>query len=210
MPIITPSYPQICSTNTVTYSTLEVMYRELKRGREITEKIMMSKAPWKDLFIKHTFFTQDYKHYLVVTSSSLTKEAQQIWSGRVESRVRLLIEELENHPSIALAHPFNKTFSRVHRCRTEQEVEKAKSGSIEYVFKEIPTEANDLKNRSNGGGAVVKEGDLDGGKQSNGEVATAPEAVEEDKSNKDEDFTFVYSTTSYIGLELKEGKYSCP
>ncbi|KAG0646787.1 Poly(A) polymerase pla1 [Hyphodiscus hymeniophilus] len=204
MPIITPSYPQICSTNTVTYSTLDVMRKELKRGRVITEKIMMGKAPWKDLFVKHTFFTQDYKYYLAVTSSSITKEAQQIWSGRVESRVRLLVGELENHPSIALAHPFNKPFSRVHRCRTDEEVEKAKSGSIEYLYKAIPTEANSNKNGAKSEVAVVEKNDPNGDNKSDGEVPIATEGA----VNGDENFTFVYTSTSYIGLELKEGAKS--
>lgn len=163
----------------------------MKRGGIITDQIMIGKAPWKDLFAKHTFFTQDYKYYLAVTSASTTKEAQKTWSGRVESRVRILVAMLELHESIALAHPFNKTFERVHKCRTDDEIEKAKRGSLDYLYKEIPTETTDLKNEPDGGVAIVKEEDLNGDKKSNG----------------DEKYTFVYTTTSYIGLELHEGKY---
>ena len=191
MPIITPAYPEICSTNTVTKSTLAVMRKELKRGGAITDRIMMGKVPWKDLFAKHTFFTQDYKYYLAVTSASISKEAQRIWCGRVESRVRILVGLLEDHQSIALAHPFNKPFNRTHRCRTEEEIEKAKSGSLEHLYNEVPPEATDLKNEPNGGVATAKEKTLNGDKVSNG----------------DESFTFIYSTTSYIGLELKEGEH---
>lgn len=167
------------------------MRRELKRGADITDKIMTGKAPWKTLFAKHTFFTSGYKYYLSVISASTTKEAQKIWSGRVESQVRHLVGKLEGHESIGLAHPFNKTFERVHRCRTDEEIEKAKGGSLEYQFKEIPTETADLKNEPDGAVPVAKEEeDLDG----------------KPKTNGDDNFTFVYTTTSYIGLELKEGK----
>jgi poly(A) polymerase len=166
------------------------MHRELKRGGMITDRIMTGKGSWKDLFAKHTFFTKDYKYYLSVISASTTKEAQKIWCGRVESKVRQLVSKLEVHDSIAVAHPFNKTFERVHRCRTEEEIEKAKSGSLEYQFKDIPTETTELKNEAEGGMAIVKEEDIKEGQKSNG----------------DGDFTFVYTTTSYIGLELHEGK----
>lgn len=191
MPIITPAYPSMCATHNVTHSTLEVMHRELKRGAVITEKIVTGKAPWKDLFGKHTFFTKDYKYYLSIISASTTKEAQKIWSGRVESKVRHLVGKLESNESISLAHPFNKTFERVHRCRTDEEIEKAKGGSLEYLFKDIPAETIELKNELEGGTAVVKEEEVNGDK----------------KSNSDENFTFVYTTTSYIGLELYEGKW---
>ena len=185
------------------------MRRELTRGKAIAEKIMIGQAPWKDLFVKNTFFTQDYKHYLAVTSSSLTKEAQQIWCGRVESRVRLLVEALESHPSIALAHPFNKTFGRVHRCRTNAEVEKAKSGSIGCLYTEKPIEATNPKNGTNGGTAAVEGEGLDGGNDSgDGAPVATVRDVDGEKANGDESFTFIYTTTSYIGLELKEGEYS--
>jgi poly(A) polymerase len=166
------------------------MHRELKRGGTITDKIMTGKSAWKDLFAKHTFFTKDYKYYLSVISASTTKEAQKIWCGRVESKVRGLVQKLEVHDSIAVAHPFNKTFERVHRCRNEEEIEKAKSGSLEYQFKDIPTETTDLKNESEGGLPLAKEED----------------AKEDMKLNGDRDFTFVYTTTSYVGLELHEGR----
>lgn len=168
------------------------MRRELQRGADITDKIMTGKAPWKILFATHTFFTNGYKYYLAVISASTTKEAQKVWSGKVESQVRHLVAKLEGHESISLAHPFNKTFERVHRCRTEDEIEKAKGGSLEYQFKEIPTETAELKNGSDGAVTLAKEEELDG----------KPE------TDANDHVTFVYTTTSYIGLELHEGKSS--
>lgn len=179
MPIITPAYPSMCATHNITKSTKEIITRELKRGGEITDRIMMDKAKWKDLFVKNTFFTEGYKYYLSVISASTTRDAQNIWSGLVESKVRLLVVGLEGHTSIALAHPFNKGFDRVHQCKTDEEIEKAKNGSLEFQVKEEHIQKENSKS-------------LNGNDESTNELKK----------------TFVYTTTHYIGLELKEGK--CP
>jgi poly(A) polymerase len=190
MPIITPAYPSMCATHNITKSTKEIIQRELKRGGNITDQIMMGKLAWKSLFEKHTFFTQGYKYYLSVISASTTKDAQLVWSGLVESKVRLLVVGLEGHSSIALAHPFNKGFERVHTCHNDEEIEKAKSGSLEFQIKDIPTEATDAAHDL-GVGAIVKDETTNGDK----------------KIEEGENITTVYTTTHYIGLELKEGKY---
>ena len=119
MPIITPAYPSMCASHNVSKSRKKVIIREFKRGGDITDRIMLGKAAWKDLFAKHTLFTQGYKYYLSVISASTTKDAQLLWSGLVESKVCLLVTELEKNQSISLAHPFNKGFERIHRCATE-------------------------------------------------------------------------------------------
>ncbi|APA10629.1 hypothetical protein SS1G_12538 [Sclerotinia sclerotiorum 1980 UF-70] len=190
MPIITPSYPSMCATHNVTKSTKEIICRELARGGNIVDRIMMGKAPWKDLFQKHTFFTKNYKYYLSVISASTTKEAQLIWAGLVESKVRLLVTNLETHESIALAHPFNKGFERVHKCSSEDEIESVKEGGHQYQIYEIPTVTTDPSHDPSLGIAV---------KDQNGDV---PEPEPEKKE------TMVYTTTFYIGLELREGAKS--
>jgi poly(A) polymerase len=194
MPIITPAYPSMCATHNVTMSTREIIQRELKRAGNITDQIMLKKAPWKDLFVKHTFFTQGYKYYLSVISASTSKDAQKIWSGCVESKVRLLVVALEGHDSIALAHPFNKGFERVHSCSTDEAIEKAKGGSLEYLVKDIPTETADSTLNPGGAGAIVKDEEMNGDQKPNGDT-------------KD---TTVYTTTFYIGLEMLEGKWHYP
>lgn len=181
MPIITPAYPSMCATHNITRSTMEIINRELKRGGQITDRIMSEKAHWKDLFVKHTFFTEDYKYYLSIVSASTTLDAQHMWSGLVESKVRLLVGTLENHDSIALARPYNKGFERVHKCSNEEEIDAAKSGSLKYQIAEVPTETSDPA-------VNVKE--------------DAPKVEGDLKS------TIVYTTTHYIGLELYEGKMS--
>ncbi|KAI9742577.1 MAG: polynucleotide adenylyltransferase [Claussenomyces sp. TS43310] len=175
MPIITPAYPSMCATHNVTKSTKKIILRELKRGGNITDQILTGKAPWKNLFSKHTFFTQGYKYYLSVVSASITEDAQLLWSGLVESKVRLLVSELEKHESISLAHPFNKGFERVHKCSREEEIEKAKRGSLVYQVNKIPSDTAD--SAANG----------------------------DEKPSVNEKHTTVFTTTYYIGLELREG-----
>lgn len=162
---------------------------------------MSGKIPWKDLFVKQTFFTQGYKYYLSVIAASTTTNAQLIWSGWVESKVRLLVAGLEDHPSIALAHPFNKGFERVHKCQTEEEVEKAKS-NLEFQIEEIPTNITPLRTL----GTAPGSGSIDHSKQLNGEAINQNAAIDGDQNITDNGGTMVYTTTWYIGLELVEGK----
>lgn len=195
MPIITPAYPSMCATHNITHSTKEIIQRELKRGGEITEQITSGKLPWKSLFEKHTFFTQNYKYYLAVISASTTQEAQLIWSGLVESKIRLFVTHLEGHQSIYLAHPFNKGFERVHSCKSDEEIDEVKAGSLAYQIKETETSeaTKDL-----GVGAMVKDEPTVNG---NGKS-------DETNDEKEKEVTTVYTTTHYIGLELHEGNCS--
>jgi len=169
---------------------------------------MSGKAQWKDLFGKHTFFTEGYKYYLSVISASTTREAQNIWGGLVESKIRLLVLSLEGHDSIALAHPFNKGSERVHECHSEEEVEKAKSGSLQFLVKGEPTasEKPDDKPKEENEGDVKKENDEET-KKENGEDVKQ-ENGEDEKKEDEPKTTMVYTTTYYIGLELKEGARS--
>lgn len=136
MPIITPSYPSMCATHNIGESSMTVIKQELENGIQVTEDIMLGKRQWKDLFTKHTFFTSGFRYYLTVIAASRTKKAQNVWSGFVESRVRLLVNRLEGHHSIALARPFNKGYDREHRCKNNRQLEEVVSvGSLAYVYK---------------------------------------------------------------------------
>ncbi|QYS99323.1 Poly(A) polymerase [Trichoderma simmonsii] len=181
MPVITPAYPSMCATFNITRSSMSVIQRELRRGLEISEQIMVGKRPWSDLFVKHTFFTSGYRYYISVVSASKDKEAHKVWSGYVESKVRMLVQKLEQHPSIALAHAFNKGYDRRHRCKNDHEIEQVQEGSLEFM----------IKDESNGqsGGIEPKPEVQDGS-------AEAVSPVE------------VFTTTHYIGLELEEGAKS--
>ncbi|CAM9822186.1 unnamed protein product [Lampetra fluviatilis] len=103
MPIITPAYPHQNSTYNVTMSTRTVMVEEFKQGLAITDEILMGKAEWSKLFESPNFFLK-YKHYIVLTASALTEEQHLEWVGLVESKIRILVGNLERNEYITLAH----------------------------------------------------------------------------------------------------------
>lgn len=226
MPIITPAYPSMCATHNITKSTMAIIMREIRRGEKVAEQILYHGAPWKNLFAKHNFFTEGYKYYLSIVSASTTSEAQKIWSGCVESKVRFLVINLENHKSIALAHPFNKGYTRTHRCRNDAEISKVKGGSLDYVIRQgepetIKPEVTDVKDepkvevkdevKSEAKAEVKAEvKDEDGVsridhalvKRENGDELTNGDAKVKSDDEGEEKITLVYTTTYYVGLEL--------
>lgn len=190
MPIITPAYPSMCATHNISVSTKTVLLRELQRGGDIVDKIFMKQHSWNDLFARHTFFTNDYKYYLSITASSRTKEAESVWSGLVESKLRHLVGALDKKPIIAVAHPFPKGFERIHRISNEQEMEAVKNGSTQYQDKGTKTETTD----------ETKDAAHEAAAQNGAENAKVPGPTDQDHANGGH---LVYTTTYYIGLELK-------
>lgn len=166
----------------------------MDRAADVVNKILSNQLQWKDLFSKHTFFTNAYKYYLSVVAASRSKDAQLTWSGLVESKVRLLVASLEHVESIELAHPFIKGFDRVHRCRTEEEVEMIANGNVQFQTKDVLTESTDLSNdqKKDGASQVVVNGDL---------------SEKDDSIAKTEIDTqhVVYTTTYYVGIEIVQG-----
>lgn len=204
---------------------MAVIQEELRKGAQITDEIMVGRRPWKDLFTKHTFFTSGFKYYLTVISSSRTKKAQNAWSGFIESRVRLLVNRLEMHPSIALARPFNKGYDRVHRCKNNAQVEEVVSaGSLAYLYKPPAEEDGKLKNEvktetktevKGEDGTLVKAEDGVPAKREKTEDAVSTVKGEpgddakvklDDIQLKKEDETEmeIFTTNHYIGLQLAE------
>lgn len=210
---------------------MTVIKRELQRGLDLSEKVMMGKRPWSDLFVKHTFFTSGYKYYISVISASKTKENHKIWSGYVESKVRMLVQKLEQHPSIALAHAFNKGYDRRHRCHNDQEIQQVQDGSLEFLIPESTKEESAIQSDPEGK-PIIKpdvENEVAIKPDPENEVAikpipdneaaikpdpdaepeVKPEAVKEEEEEKPKDASVndVYTTTHYIGLELAEGMF---
>jgi poly(A) polymerase len=128
MPIITPAYPSMCATHNITQSTMKVIMKELKRGGELVDEIVIGKKKWVDFFSKHPFFHQ-YKYYLsIVAATKGNAEEQLKWSGLVESKLRLLVQKLEVLDTIELAHPFTKGFDKEHICSSHEEAVKVANG----------------------------------------------------------------------------------
>ena len=194
MPIITPAYPSMCATHNITMSTKKIIEREWDRAGDITDDIWRGKAQWKDLFSRHTFFTVDYKYYLSINAASRTRDAQHVWSGLVESKIRLLVQNLENESSIGIARPFKEGFSRVHHCDDETEVDAVIAGDLKYQAKGVSTETTDAVNDPKHGAAA--SGDADAMTMSNGNG---------EHSTKNGETLTMYTTTYYVGIELSSG-----
>ncbi|XP_074874606.1 poly(A) polymerase gamma-like [Buteo buteo] len=109
MPIITPAYPQQNSTYNVSTSTRAVMVEEFRHGLAVTNEILQGKSDWSKLFEPLDFF-QKYKHYIVLTASASTKEHHLEWIGLVESKIRVLVGNLERNEFISIAHVKPQSF----------------------------------------------------------------------------------------------------
>ena len=162
MPIITPAYPCMCATYNISKSGKAVILRELERGDKIANDIFDPKSPvtWKDLFRKHSFFTEDHKYYLSIITASHDQEAAKAWSGLVESKVRHLVMSLELlSEMINLARPFTKGFKRVHKCNGPDQIHDVRHGSMKYQIEETETvETTDPELvTTNGEGAAIPD-----------------------------------------------------
>lgn len=192
----------MCATHNVSLSTKAVILRELCRGGDIVDKIATKQLTWSDLFARHSFFTEDYKYYISITASSKTKEAESVWSGLVESKLRHLVGALDRKTTvIAVAHPFPKGFERVHAVSTPQEEEAVMNGSTKYQAKGTKTETTDETKDAAHQAAVRNAA------ENNADVSEPSEKKTAETSKT------MYTTTYYIGLELqnlKEGMHPVP
>ncbi|KAH8200240.1 hypothetical protein TruAng_005576 [Truncatella angustata] len=219
MPVITPAYPQMCATFNITHSNKAVIQRELERARDIASEIIAGARPWKDLFVKHSFFTSGYKYYLAVVVTSKDKDAHKIWSGFVESKVRVLVASVERHASIAIAHPFNKGFDRTHKVLDDDQFSAVMDGKLDYVCKEDDTPVTPVKDgpvKDNADKIKPSAETPIKPESSSPGVESAPTQLDismksesgEESKVKIEDLPSqddkIYTTTHYIGLELAE------
>lgn len=187
------------------------------RASVITNQIFDNKSQWSDLFQRHTFFSQGYKYYLSIVAASKTREAQLIWSGLVESKVRRLVNGIESaQAGVELAHPFNKGFERVHRCKNEEEIGMVLKGELQFQATDIKTETTDVTNDVTH--VAAAEGNADGMKIPKAETETLSNGKSEEDSKTSSDaamkdgsgsgISTIYTTTYYVGIELAKGTLS--
>jgi poly(A) polymerase len=176
MPIITPAFPSMSATHTITHSTKDVLLTEFKRAEDMLGSILDGKRAWADLWRRSTFFTEDHRYYLSVIASARTKKQSDVFAGMVQAKLRHIVKGIdEGVDAIALARPFPEPKERVHRCEKEEQIEGITAGSLEFEVKKEDIEKEEAA------AAVVSTG-------SNGEAAKEP-------------FT-IYTTTFYIGLTI--------
>lgn len=154
MPIITPAYPQQNSTFNVSSSTSKVIQSEFQEGMEITDEIMLGNAGWDKLFQTPNFFLK-YRHFIVLLVSSATADDHLEWCGLIESKIRILIGNLERNQHINLAHVNPKNFDKPSTLikkdkaviaapapivEDEKEKEKAEKSGSDKAPSETPSE----------------------------------------------------------------------
>jgi poly(A) polymerase len=107
-PIITPAYPAMNSTMSISRQTLQIMHEEFCRGHEIVDRLWKEhqtnsdsndddgtthKLDWSELFRPSDFFIA-YPHYLSLCIVGPTQEDAQAWVAFVESRLRKLVSDM--------------------------------------------------------------------------------------------------------------------
>ncbi|KAK1324910.1 hypothetical protein QJS10_CPA01g01386 [Acorus calamus] len=120
MPIITPAYPCMNSSYSVSSSTLRVMTEEFQRGSDICESMEANKADWNTLFESYPFF-EAYKNYLKIDIIAESEDDLRKWKGWVESRLRQLMLKIERYTfGMLQCHPHPGDFTDksrpFHRC----------------------------------------------------------------------------------------------
>lgn len=198
MPIITPSYPQQNSTFNVTNSTKEIMREEFQLASSVIEQIVMGKVEWAALFKPVNFFLK-YRHFIAVVVPDIPE-----WVGLVESRLRILVQNLERHVEIDIAHVYPKSYTRLVTKEAEQQPQQqseSKSSSESMEAEEtqsqdstststntpsvsIEVAANNLpaKSESNGNGQAAAADPVTNGNGTTPAAKPAPESGSGDAS----------------------------
>ena len=106
-PMVTPAYPAMNSTLSVSRQTLQILHEEFCRGHNIVDKLykdyqkgdvldeekVESGEIWNELFDPSDFFI-GYPHYLSLCIVGPTQHDAQSWAGFVESRLRKLVSDM--------------------------------------------------------------------------------------------------------------------
>ncbi|KAF2466457.1 Poly(A) polymeras-like protein [Lindgomyces ingoldianus] len=152
MPIITPAFPSMCATHTVMHSTKAIMLEEFTRAEKIVNLIIAGKKTWGDLFERHTFFTKDHKYYLSVIAACRTKESHELFAGLVQSKVRLLVKGIDDSGAgVEIARPYVKSFERVHRCHTEEQIDRIIQGNMAFQISSEEAAVNGSSEKAENG-----------------------------------------------------------
>ncbi|KAJ2805027.1 polynucleotide adenylyltransferase [Coemansia helicoidea] len=155
MPIITPAYPSMCATHTVSHSTKQLIVREISHGVGVADRIMRREATWDAMFEKDDFF-RTYKFYLQVNVASTDAEAHNLMHGFLESRLRQYVTRLEHTGMFVLIHPYMNSFDREHPCATDEDEQQVRAG---LAPEERPAASN---TDGDGAGGEAPSSDKDG------------------------------------------------
>lgn len=102
MPIITPAYPAMNSSFSVSLATREVLLEEFIFAENVC-KILSTNvscpAEWANLLTPYPFFTT-FKNFLKIEVSAVNYEELKKWDGFVQSRIRNLTNEIQPYVKV--------------------------------------------------------------------------------------------------------------
>lgn len=99
MPIITPAFPSMNSTHNVSETTKRVLLDELNRGCRVVEAAEKGRCGWSEVYRPLPFFSQ-YRMYIHVEVLGKTAPVLSKFLGFIESKMRHLVKQLEQVPSV--------------------------------------------------------------------------------------------------------------
>lgn len=108
MPVITPSFPAMNSTHNVTETTKRIFLDEFRRGYDIVKEVLEQKQGWDKVYELPDFFER-HSHFLWIEVLAQTQEVYLKFSGWVESKLRILIKQLEAIKTMII-HPNPEQF----------------------------------------------------------------------------------------------------
>ncbi|CAO3617368.1 unnamed protein product [Mucor hiemalis] len=127
MPIITPTFPNMCCTHNVSQFTRRIITGEFRAAKLKVNSILDSGASWSTLFEKEEFFKL-YKHFVQVIVSSSDSASLVGWGGYVETRIRHFLKLLEERSDLHLAHQYPKEFKYEYDCLNNRDIVAATHG----------------------------------------------------------------------------------
>jgi len=99
MPVITPAFPSMNSTYNVTETTKRILLDEFRKGYQMVDHVERQISNWSEVYRKFPFFAS-YKHYLHIEILAKTQQVFIKWLGWIESKLRHLVKQLEQIPSV--------------------------------------------------------------------------------------------------------------
>ncbi|KAL7669982.1 hypothetical protein ACOME3_004928 [Neoechinorhynchus agilis] len=121
LPVITPSYPQQNSTHNVNESSKRIILEELRRGHELTKKILKQQASWDDLFDRPSFFSK-FKNFVIILVEAASEKHLQLFDGLVASKLRFLVAYLDHSRKLQRAQIYERS---IEPCKAFFDKDKA-------------------------------------------------------------------------------------
>merc|ERR1712113_630458 len=103
MPIITPSYPAINSSFSVSLATREILLEEFKDAEKICQRILSHdlspQTQWYQLLEPYCFFN-NFKEFLLIDLFADNLKDLEIWDGLLHSKLRILVDDIHRYMKV--------------------------------------------------------------------------------------------------------------